>query len=74
MLVDDKAAKRKDSVNRVEEEDVLVVYYSFGFGRGKRGRVRDEMWCVRREEIRGEGDVGWRDKGKCKRGLRMPRR
>ena len=74
MLVNYKAAKGQDTVNRVEEEDVLVVYYSFGFGRRKRGRVRDEMWCVRGEEIRGEGDVGWRDKGKCKRGARMPRR
>ena len=36
MLVDDKAAKG-DAVNRVEEEDVLAVYYS-AFGYRKRGR------------------------------------
>lgn len=32
LVVDDKAAKGEDAINRVKE-DVLVVCYSFGFGR-----------------------------------------
>lgn len=73
MLVHDKAPKREDVVNWVKEEEVLVVYYSFGLDRRKCGRVRDKVWCIRWEEVSIKGDVGWGNKGKSERGLRLPR-
>ena len=74
MLVDNESTKRENAVNRVEEEQVLIVHDSLGLGWREGGGTGEGLWCIRREEVGGRANIGRRNEREGDRGFRLPSR